>query len=168
MLTFASFQKPLFTLVRKGLPKFVGLVCRNDFHTSMLATVVSTVVWLLAPRLLTVVRLLAMTDGNSSCLEHVFSKVQAQGHAVVVVSEGAGEELLGAGGTIDQAAQAAGAHQKLPPIGELNPNSQSTLSPRSAQLVFTHLLCMRGRLFVLRARPWWNVCVCVCVCVCVL
>ena len=40
-----------------------------------------------------------------------------QGHAVVVVSEGAGEELLGGDGAIDQAAQAAGAHQNLPPIG---------------------------------------------------
>eukprot|EP01043_Picozoa_sp_COSAG02_P024476 COSAG02_NODE_1338_length_13189_cov_28.102292_4_plen_60_part_00 len=58
-----------------------------------------------------------MIGGENNCLEHVSSKVKAQGHAVVVVSEGAGEELLGAGGAIDQAAQAAGAHQTLPPIG---------------------------------------------------
>lgn len=67
--------------------------------------------------------LLATIDGNDSCLEHVFSKVKGKGHAVVVVSEGAGEELLGAGGALDQAAQAAGIHQTLPPIGELNSNN---------------------------------------------
>ena len=48
---------------------------------------------------------------------HVADVVKRQGHAVVVVSEGAGEELLGEASAVAQADQAAGAHQKLPPIG---------------------------------------------------
>jgi 6-phosphofructokinase 1 len=45
--------------------------------------------------------------------------VAPQGHCVVVVSEGAGEELLGTHQKkLDQAAQAAGAHAALPAIGE--------------------------------------------------
>eukprot|EP01048_Picozoa_sp_COSAG05_P004500 COSAG05_NODE_245_length_12989_cov_32.994725_1_plen_181_part_00 len=57
-------------------------------------------------------------EGHGSFLVHVERTIKAQGHAVVVVSEGAGEELLGQVAALDQASQAAGAHAKLPPIGQ--------------------------------------------------
>ncbi len=34
-------------------------------------------------------------DGKDGCLPHLWRRVQEKGHAVVVVAEGAGEELLG-------------------------------------------------------------------------
>ena len=39
-------------------------------------------------------------------------RVKEQGHAVVVVAEGAGEDLLGKSSEVD-----AGGNRKLPPIG---------------------------------------------------
>ncbi|RHY18792.1 hypothetical protein DYB36_003569 [Aphanomyces astaci] len=52
-------------------------------------------------------------DGPRSCLAHVERVVQQKGYAVVVVAEGAGEELLGTSAQVD-----AGGNKKLPPIGE--------------------------------------------------
>lgn len=51
-------------------------------------------------------------DGPRSCLEHLERVVEEQGHGVVVVAEGAGEELLGTSAMTD-----AGGNKKLPPIG---------------------------------------------------
>ena len=45
-------------------------------------------------------------------LPHLERVVDKKGHAVVVVAEGAGEELLGASVEVD-----AGGNKKLPPIG---------------------------------------------------
>jgi 6-phosphofructokinase 1 len=52
-------------------------------------------------------------DGPTGCLPHLMRRVKQQGYAVVVVAEGAGEELLGSSAEKD-----AGGNKKLPPIGE--------------------------------------------------
>lgn len=52
-------------------------------------------------------------DGENGCLPYLFQRVSEQGHAVVVVAEGAGEDLLGKSAEIDK-----GGNRKLPPIGE--------------------------------------------------
>ncbi|KAF1793511.1 ATP-dependent 6-phosphofructokinase [Phytophthora cactorum] len=49
-------------------------------------------------------------DGPRSCLDHLEHVVEEQGHGVVVVAEGAGEELLGTSVEAD-----AGGNKKLPP-----------------------------------------------------
>ena len=52
-------------------------------------------------------------DGPSGCLPHLWSRVKRKGYAVVVVAEGAGEELLGESTETD-----ASGNKKLPQIGE--------------------------------------------------
>lgn len=52
-------------------------------------------------------------DGENGCLPYLFKRVSEQGHAVVVVAEGAGEDLLGKSAEVDK-----GGNRKLPPIGE--------------------------------------------------
>mmetsp|Transcript_137 Transcript_137/g.212 ORF Transcript_137/g.212 Transcript_137/m.212 type:complete len:509 (+) Transcript_137:121-1647(+) len=51
-------------------------------------------------------------EGPNSCLEHIARVLRKRGHAVVIVAEGAGEELLGKQQEID-----AGGNRKLPAIG---------------------------------------------------
>lgn len=51
-------------------------------------------------------------SGECGCLPFLLNRVKEQGHAVVVVAEGAGEELLGKNSETD-----AGGNRKLPPIG---------------------------------------------------
>ncbi|CAI5728610.1 unnamed protein product [Peronospora destructor] len=51
-------------------------------------------------------------DGPRSCLDHLEHVVEEKGYGVVVVAEGAGEELLGTSMEAD-----AGGNKKLPPIG---------------------------------------------------
>jgi 6-phosphofructokinase 1 len=52
-------------------------------------------------------------EGENGCLPHLMRRVEEQGYAVVVVAEGAGEELLGASTETD-----ASGNKKLPAIGE--------------------------------------------------
>ena len=52
-------------------------------------------------------------EGERGCLPHLVQRVQQKGHAVVVVAEGAGEELLGQNEEKD-----ASGNKKLPAIGE--------------------------------------------------
>lgn len=52
-------------------------------------------------------------EGDKGCLPFLMERVERQGHAVVVVAEGAGEELLGQSAEVD-----AGGNRKLPAIGE--------------------------------------------------
>jgi len=52
-------------------------------------------------------------EGESGCLPYLMKRVSEQGHAVVVVAEGAGEDLLGKSQETDK-----GGNRKLPPIGE--------------------------------------------------
>lgn len=52
-------------------------------------------------------------DGPTGCLPHLRRRVREQGYAVVVVAEGAGEEILGVSAEVD-----AGGNRKLPAIGE--------------------------------------------------
>jgi len=52
-------------------------------------------------------------DGPNGCLPFLMKRVQEKGYAVVVVAEGAGEELLGESAEVD-----AGGNRKLPAIGE--------------------------------------------------
>lgn len=52
-------------------------------------------------------------DGPSGCLPHLWNRVKQKGYAVVVVAEGAGEELLGESAETD-----ASGNKKLPQIGE--------------------------------------------------
>jgi 6-phosphofructokinase 1 len=51
-------------------------------------------------------------EGENGILPFLKERVALQGHAVVVVAEGAGEELLGKSNVLD-----AGGNRKLPPIG---------------------------------------------------
>ena len=51
-------------------------------------------------------------DGPNGCLPHIRRRVKEQGYAVVVVAEGAGEELMGASSETD-----ASGNKKLPKIG---------------------------------------------------
>lgn len=53
-------------------------------------------------------------DGDNGLLEHVRRKVRAQGHAVLVVAEGAGQEHLASDGTTD-----ASGNARLSDIGRL-------------------------------------------------
>mmetsp|Transcript_8970 Transcript_8970/g.13483 ORF Transcript_8970/g.13483 Transcript_8970/m.13483 type:complete len:544 (+) Transcript_8970:45-1676(+) len=52
-------------------------------------------------------------EGEGGYLPFLLRRVREKGHAVVVVAEGAGEELLG-----ESAEKDAGGNKKLPPIGE--------------------------------------------------
>lgn len=52
-------------------------------------------------------------EGANGCLPHLYQVVKSKGFAVVVVAEGAGEELLGVSAEKD-----ASGNKKLPPIGE--------------------------------------------------
>ena len=52
-------------------------------------------------------------EGDRGCLPFLLKRVQEQKHAVVVVAEGAGEELLGKSAETD-----SGGNRKLPAIGE--------------------------------------------------
>lgn len=52
-------------------------------------------------------------EGKEGCLPFLFNRVKTNGHAVIVVAEGAGEELLGKSAEVD-----SGGNRKLPAIGE--------------------------------------------------
>lgn len=52
-------------------------------------------------------------EGENGCLPFLIERVKDKGHAVVVVAEGAGEELLGQSVDLD-----AGGNRKLPAIGD--------------------------------------------------
>lgn len=52
-------------------------------------------------------------EGPNGCLPHLRRRVREQGYAVVVVAEGAGEDVLGVSAEVD-----AGGNRKLPAIGE--------------------------------------------------
>jgi 6-phosphofructokinase 1 len=52
-------------------------------------------------------------EGEDGCLPHLLRRVKEQGYAVVVVAEGAGEDVLGISAEVD-----AGGNRKLPAIGE--------------------------------------------------
>ena len=50
--------------------------------------------------------------GEQGCLPHIMRRVKEQGYAVIVVAEGAGEDVLGTSAETD-----ASGNKKLPPIG---------------------------------------------------
>ncbi len=52
-------------------------------------------------------------DGTIGCLPHIYQRVKKQGYAVIVVAEGAGEEILGTSAETD-----ASGNKKLPAIGQ--------------------------------------------------
>ena len=52
-------------------------------------------------------------EGENGCLPHLMQRVKHQGYAVVVVAEGAGEEVLGTSTEVD-----ASGNKKLPKLGE--------------------------------------------------
>ena len=53
-----------------------------------------------------------MLKGERGCLPHIMRRVKEQGYAVIVVAEGAGEDVLGTSAETD-----ASGNKKLPPIG---------------------------------------------------
>ncbi len=52
-------------------------------------------------------------EGPLGCLPHIRQRVKEQGYAVIVVAEGAGEEIIGSSTETD-----ASGNKKLPAIGE--------------------------------------------------
>ncbi len=52
-------------------------------------------------------------EGDIGCLPHIFERVKQKGYAVIVVAEGAGEDILGTSTETD-----ASGNKKLPAIGE--------------------------------------------------
>lgn len=52
-------------------------------------------------------------EGDIGCLPHIYERVKQKGYAVIVVAEGAGEEILGTSTETD-----ASGNKKLPAIGE--------------------------------------------------
>mmetsp|Transcript_28567 Transcript_28567/g.47558 ORF Transcript_28567/g.47558 Transcript_28567/m.47558 type:complete len:541 (+) Transcript_28567:49-1671(+) len=52
-------------------------------------------------------------DGEKGCLPHIMRRVKEQGYAVIVVAEGAGEDVLGVSAETDESG-----NKKLPPIGD--------------------------------------------------
>lgn len=52
-------------------------------------------------------------EGENGCLPHLMRRVESKGYAVVVVAEGAGEELLGKSSEVDKSG-----NKILPKIGE--------------------------------------------------
>jgi Phosphofructokinase len=52
-------------------------------------------------------------EGENGCLPHIRRRVKEQGYAVIVVAEGAGEDVLGVSAEVD-----ASGNKKLPPIGD--------------------------------------------------
>jgi len=53
-----------------------------------------------------------VTEGPKGCFTHLDNVLKKKGHAVIVVAEGAGEEILGQSATIDK-----GGNRKLPELG---------------------------------------------------
>lgn len=53
-----------------------------------------------------------VTEGEKGCFAHVRRVLERKGHALIVVAEGAGEEILGQSATTD-----AGGNRKLPELG---------------------------------------------------
>jgi len=53
-----------------------------------------------------------VTEGPNGCFPHIERALERKGYAVIVVAEGAGEEILGQSATVD-----AGGNRKLPELG---------------------------------------------------
>jgi len=94
-----------------NLPNGVGIVKlmgRSAGYIAVHATMSSGDVDLcLVPEVPTVL------EGELGCLPHLRRRVKEQGYAVVVVAEGAGEDVLGVSAETD-----ASGNKKLPPIGQ--------------------------------------------------
>ena len=60
-------------------------------------------------------------EGENGCLPHIYKRVKNKGFAVIVVAEGAGEELLGTSAETD-----ASGNKKLPAIGDFMKKSVET------------------------------------------
>jgi 6-phosphofructokinase 1 len=94
-----------------NLPNGIGIVKlmgRSSGYIAAFATMASSDVDLcLVPEVPIVL------EGDKGCLPHLMRRVHQQGYAVVVVAEGAGEEVLGTSTEAD-----ASGNKKLPPIGE--------------------------------------------------
>jgi 6-phosphofructokinase 1 len=94
-----------------NLPNGVGIVKlmgRSAGFIAVHATMASGDVDLcLVPEVPTVL------EGRNGCLPHIFRRVRKQGYAVIVVAEGAGEDILGESTEVD-----ASGNKKLPKIGE--------------------------------------------------
>ena len=91
-------------------PRGIGIVKLMGRHAGFIAVEASLasgdVDLVLVPEIPVVI------DGPESCLDHVVRVVDSKGHAVVVVAEGAGEEILGKSAVVD-----SGGNRKLPPVG---------------------------------------------------
>jgi 6-phosphofructokinase 1 len=96
-----------------NLPNGVGIVKlmgRSSGFIAAHATMASSDVDLcLVPEVPTVL------EGERGCLPYLFHRVQQQGYAVVVVAEGAGEDIPELQGSAETDASG---NKKLPPIGE--------------------------------------------------
>ena len=67
--------------------------------------------WFVYRCLIPEVPIILESDEGDGCLPHIERVIESNGHCVVVVAEGAGEELLGASAEVD-----AGGNRKLPDI----------------------------------------------------
>jgi hypothetical protein len=79
-------------------------------------------------------------EGDQGCLPFLMERVEKRGHAVVVVAEGAGEELLGKNTETD-----AGGNRKLPAIG-VHLFSDDCCSGRYDMCLFVDRISSRRRL----------------------
>jgi 6-phosphofructokinase 1 len=94
-----------------NLPNGIGIVKlmgRSSGYIAAFATMSSSDV-----DLLLIPEVPIVLEGDKGCLPHLMRRVHQQGYAVVVVAEGAGEEVLGTSTEAD-----ASGNKKLPPIGE--------------------------------------------------
>ena len=115
-------------------------------------------------------------EGKHGCLPHIMRRVAEQGYAVIVVAEGAGEELLGEAAETD-----ASGNKKLPPIGEfmkkevegffkkhgdtatvkyIDPSYTVRATPANAadSLCKFHLTCLDGIILVIFTQCRYLIC----------
>jgi 6-phosphofructokinase 1 len=95
----------------KCAPNGVGLVKLMGRHAGYIASHATLASGDVDLCLIPEVPIVLNTEDGKGCLDHVERCIAKQGHVVIVVAEGAGEELLGKNAEVD-----AGGNRKLPEI----------------------------------------------------
>jgi 6-phosphofructokinase 1 len=112
-----------------GVVKLMG---RSAGYIAVHATMSSSDVDLcLVPEVPTVL------EGDLGCLPHLMRRVKEQGYAVVVVAEGAGEDVLGVSAETD-----ASGNKKLPAIGEFMKKQIEEFFKKKGDVATVKYVCM--------------------------